>query len=156
MPDEKVLKKLSYQMNQKTKRIKGMKEEVTDFKYNDKHLDASIIAMFIMVYLIIYHIDTYVKFIYSLIFTPLTPITLGFKYILFPIVFTASLLCSLFYTNQEKKKKEVKDIYDNCRKDIITSMDNEYHHFCKHHKTCKCKENYIKYMDENDIDLIVK
>jgi len=144
MPED-ILKNLTYSMQERTKKIIGLKYEYNSFKVIDFNLYVVIVLLIVSICSLALQSNS-------------SNISIN-NYVV-PIVITIG--CSGYfyarYNSRIKKKDKLKENYDNLRKDMISCIDNQFHfEFCNHNQKCKCREEYIKYMKSNyDIDLIFK
>jgi hypothetical protein len=71
------------------------------------------------------------------------------RFDLIALIILATTMFILYILFAEFKK--LKDSYEELRKDLIKTINNE---FCTCKKTCNCKDAYIKDMEGKGIDLI--
>ncbi|MTI49092.1 hypothetical protein [Sporosalibacterium faouarense] len=147
---------LTLAMKRKTDRIESIKKKI---KNKEVMLTVSRVLIYSSVILLIFQLNSlWNKTLSALnnstfidsnailsLFSSLSALQLYTIIILvISIIFHSLYLKSLANLNKE---------YNSLRIDIISSLERK---FCEHKEDCNCKTNYIKYMDELNIDVIFK
>lgn len=142
-----VLDNLTLTMERKTEKIKFLKKRLEFVSPIFKV--SGLISALLIIYIVFIKQNILTSYINSLFSSksslPSTSTDLLIvKICIYSIVITIFIWA--FYTRIFKK-------YENLRKDIIDSIDNE---FCRHPQECKCKDEYILEMDKHNIDVVFK
>lgn len=141
-----VLNNLTLTMERKTEKIKFLKKRL-DF-VSPIFKVSGLISALLIIYIVFVKQDILTNYISSLFSSNSSSLSstdlLIIQICIYSIIITTFIW--VFYSRIFKK-------YENLRKDIIDSIDNE---FCRHPQGCKCKDEYILEMDEYDIDVVFK
>gem|GEM_PF-1889485 len=141
------LSKLSYTVQKKTYKLLELKEKV-DKKRTSLKLPSAISCLLVF-YVFLYN-DRYISYATAVFDNNSSESTVkGFD--LFVLVIVAATLFILYILFDEFKK--IKNKYDELRKDLIKTINNGFCS-CTNSSNCNCRDEYIKDMEEKNIDLI--
>jgi hypothetical protein len=137
--------KFSYTIQKKTHKIFELKEEKA--KWNKFCKVAAIIDGLLLAYILLFN-NRYISYATDVFDN--YKLSNGIKVfdIIIIIIFAATVLI-VYWTIIEYK--EAKDAYEQLRNDLINTINYK---FCTCSRTCGCKDEYIKDMEERGIDLI--
>lgn len=136
----------SYTIERKTKRILELKKELDNRKRN-LIFPYSFNGFFVCY--IIFFGQRYFDYTITTFTSPKN--TISTLHILdLVVIILLAFSCLIVYSSTIKLNK-VKSSYESLRKDIIKMINTE---FCSCNKSCNCKDEYIRGMEKEGIDLI--
>ncbi|ADL12903.1 hypothetical protein [Acetohalobium arabaticum] len=149
-----MLAKLSYPMKKKAKRLIELKNKLDNTKLNKWLIGLMIISAIYTLafserYLTYLPIDAILQ---SLLDTEVSTTNSFIKIIDFTFLGTLIITTSATYL-RIKSINKIKDKFQTLREDIISELDTD---LCLCNAQCTCKDDFIKYMEEKDINLIFK
>lgn len=144
---------LTLTMKRKTDKIKKYKRDLIILSQRTKKAYA---LTSVLILIFIWNIDSYIDYSTSVFnntftFNNYVPVISLNNFEIFIVI--ALIISSLYIYSLLSQRKKLNDKYEKLRIDIINSLDNE---FCHHNQPCSCKDDYIKYMDKHNIDIIFK
>ncbi|MDU1442422.1 MAG: hypothetical protein E6916_02780 [Clostridium cochlearium] len=137
---------LSYTMEKKTNKILELKHQLNNTRSN-LIIPCGLIGISVC-YLILAH-NRYADYA-SFIFTSTNSTISKLKILDFGIIMLL-IISYILLRSKIAKYNNLKKSYEILRKDIIHAIDSE---FCNCSEKCTCKDTYIKYMEDQGIDLI--
>ena len=136
---------LSYTVKKKTNKVCELKEQ-RDRKRN--LLKIPVIAIALLCIYVGFNINIYSSYVMAFLQNHSTESILKrFDPIIFGILFVTIIITLILFDEYKTTKRG----YDDLRKDLIKTINNE---FCICNNDCKCKDNYIKDMEKKGVDLI--
>lgn len=137
---------LSYSMEKKTERLLKLRKEL-DHKRSNLILPYGFIGMFGC-----YTAWSYQRFLdYALTTFTSYNVSISKLQLIDMTILTLLLFSGYFLFHSLGKYNRVNSSYQSLRKDIMNTINNE---FCNCSKPCNCKDEYIKFMENQGIDLI--
>ncbi|SUY46564.1 Uncharacterised protein [Clostridium putrefaciens] len=136
---------LSYTVKKKTNKVCELKEQ-RDRKRN--LLKIPVIAIALLCIYVGFNINRYSSYVMAFLQNHSTESILKrFDPIIFGIFFVTIIITLILFDEYKTTKRG----YDDLRKDLIKTINNE---FCICSNDCKCKDDYIKDMEKKGVDLI--
>lgn len=147
-----MLDKLSYPMKKKAERLIKLKNELDNTELNKWLIGLMIISAIYTLafserYLTYLPIDAILQ---SLLSTEVNNTNSFIKIIDFTFLGTLTITTLAIYL-RIKSINKIKDEFQTLRENIISELDTN---LCLCNAQCTCKDDFIKYMEEKDIDLI--
>lgn len=150
---DSVYDNLTLTMQKKTDRIQTLKKVISNLTYQINFTWGLISILILLIYV---NFNSYIRYAESIFNNTFSINRNGVTESLntFEIfVIMALILSGIYIYITKSKRKKINQKYESLRLDIINSLDNE---FCYHYQSCSCKDDYIRAMDEYDIDLVFK
>ena len=136
---------LSYTVKKKTNKVCELKEQM----YRKRNLlKIPGVAIALLGIYVALNRNRYISYVVAFAENHSTETILKrFDPIIFGMLFVTMIIACILFDEY----KTIKKSYDDLRKDLIKTINNE---FCICSNDCKCKDDYIKDMEKKGVDLI--